>query len=232
MARIGFGASVGVDRDNGTIVFGGITDISVGGLTLATVDATDYDSPGRYRQFIAGLRDGGEIALMLQSEPVGYEEFEVQIVGGDSGIAFLSSNSYGQPSTANPLPVVMFTTGALPDFLDGSAADVVYLVDGDAELGAGGYFVHTGSPATGMNLITVTATGSGKHYMAPVSQHWAEAYWRLLRGDTLPFYIGFPNGTRFEADCICTNISLAAPMADKIATSVTLKISGQPVWID
>lgn len=44
---------------------------NIGGPTLSreTVDATAHDSPNRWRQFIAGLRDAGEVTLELLFDP-------------------------------------------------------------------------------------------------------------------------------------------------------------------
>lgn len=45
--------------------------ITIGGPSLAreAVDATDHDSPDRWREFIGGLRDGGEITVELHYVP-------------------------------------------------------------------------------------------------------------------------------------------------------------------
>lgn len=44
---------------------------NIGGPTLSreTVDATAHDSPNRWRTFIAGLRDAGEVTLELLFDP-------------------------------------------------------------------------------------------------------------------------------------------------------------------
>jgi hypothetical protein len=71
-ARIGFGTTL-VDKGtagSSTNTIAKITDIAVGGLSLATVDATHMGSTDRFQEFIAGLRDAGEVTLTVQSDPV------------------------------------------------------------------------------------------------------------------------------------------------------------------
>ena len=46
-----------------TGIIGNLTNISGPGITADTIDVTSHDSTGGYRQFIAGLIDGGEISL-------------------------------------------------------------------------------------------------------------------------------------------------------------------------
>ena len=46
-----------------TGVIGNLTNISGPGITADTIDITSHDSTGAYRQFVAGLIDGGEISL-------------------------------------------------------------------------------------------------------------------------------------------------------------------------
>jgi predicted secreted protein len=40
-----------------------ITSISAPNLTADTIDVTTHSSPDKYREFIKGLRDGGEISI-------------------------------------------------------------------------------------------------------------------------------------------------------------------------
>ena len=46
-----------------TGVIGNLTNISGPGISADTIDVTSHDSTGAYRQFVAGLIDGGEISL-------------------------------------------------------------------------------------------------------------------------------------------------------------------------
>ena len=46
-----------------------ITNIGGPTLTAGTVDATNMDSPDRYAEFIAGLKDGGEVSFTLNFIP-------------------------------------------------------------------------------------------------------------------------------------------------------------------
>jgi predicted secreted protein len=42
-----------------------VTALSGPGMSKDTVDATHMESPDRYREFISGLRDGGEVTVTL-----------------------------------------------------------------------------------------------------------------------------------------------------------------------
>ena len=42
-----------------------VTAISGPGISRDTIDATHMESPDRYREFVGGLRDGGEITVTL-----------------------------------------------------------------------------------------------------------------------------------------------------------------------
>jgi len=72
-ARIGFGATVHVEASPfgaatppliaAMTKVGEIITVSEPSRTKDTVDATNMDSPDRYREFISGLKDGGEVPL-------------------------------------------------------------------------------------------------------------------------------------------------------------------------
>jgi len=49
---------------------GELVDITANTVTREVKDATHHGSPDKYREFISGLRDGGEVALTLHY-PVG-----------------------------------------------------------------------------------------------------------------------------------------------------------------
>ncbi|MBY6113294.1 hypothetical protein KUW09_04855 [Mameliella alba] len=48
---------------------GEILNVSPPSLSRDTVDATHSKSPNRFREFIAGLRDGGEVSVEIQFDP-------------------------------------------------------------------------------------------------------------------------------------------------------------------
>jgi len=138
MARIGFGTTL-VDKGaagSSTNTIDKITDVSIGGISLATVDATHMGSTNRFQEFIAGLRDGGEVTFTVQSDPV------------NSGSA------------------------------------------------------------------------DGWHYLKDA----------LEDNDPHVFHLTFPNGTRFTYTAFTTNLAVPTPLADKVVTNVTHKITGQPTW--
>ena len=73
-AAIGYGASFKRGDGASPEVFtalGEVTAINGFELSKDTVDATHMGSPDRYREFISGLRDGGEVSVELNFVPDG-----------------------------------------------------------------------------------------------------------------------------------------------------------------
>jgi hypothetical protein len=136
-ARIGYGAIL-TDKGtggSGTDKIGNVTDLNIGGISLATVDATHYESPDAYLEFIAGLIDAGEVTATLQSQPA---------------------------------------------------------ASGDAD-------------------------------------EWHMIYDALNARVLRTYELAFPNGATFTFTAFVTNLGIPVPLADKITTTVTFKISGKPV---
>ena len=66
-----FGTSLA--RDNGSTfdAIASITSVSGPGISRDTVDVTAHDSADRYREFIGGLVDGGEVSADINWDPKG-----------------------------------------------------------------------------------------------------------------------------------------------------------------
>ena len=47
----------------------GVTNISGPGLTLETIDVTNHSSTSAWREFVGGLKDGGEISVDIVFDP-------------------------------------------------------------------------------------------------------------------------------------------------------------------
>lgn len=59
-------------RDDGTGTFvkiGNVTNIGGPGLERETYDVTAHDSPQQWREFLGGLKDGGEVSADLNYDP-------------------------------------------------------------------------------------------------------------------------------------------------------------------
>jgi len=54
-----------------TVTIAGVTNISGPGLTLETIDVTNHSSASAWREFVGGLKDGGEVGLDLVFDPAG-----------------------------------------------------------------------------------------------------------------------------------------------------------------
>ena len=50
-------------------VIANVTDISGPSRSREAIDVTAHDSPDKYREFIKGLKDGGEVELTLNYDP-------------------------------------------------------------------------------------------------------------------------------------------------------------------
>lgn len=60
MAKI---KSFGIGVTAATNAVGGLTDVNVSGGEVSFIDTTTHDSSGGYREFVAGLKDGGTLEL-------------------------------------------------------------------------------------------------------------------------------------------------------------------------
>lgn len=70
-AKIGFGA----DFKRGIASVGEVLSIGAPSLSRDVVDATHMKTTGGWREYIGGLKDGGEVSVEIQSKPssVGYQ---------------------------------------------------------------------------------------------------------------------------------------------------------------
>jgi predicted secreted protein len=71
-AKIGHGALFRIENDNSPASFttiGEITSITMPSISRDAIDATHSESPNQWREFIAGLKDGGEVSAELNMVP-------------------------------------------------------------------------------------------------------------------------------------------------------------------
>jgi hypothetical protein len=74
LAAIGHGTTFAKSDMGGTPVYTALADvisIEGPGLTRDTVDATHMGSTERFREFVGGLRDAGEVTIELNFDPGG-----------------------------------------------------------------------------------------------------------------------------------------------------------------
>ena len=65
------GTILKVGAASATTEVANVTNISGPGLTLETIDVTNHSSASNWREFIGGLKDGGEINIDISYEPAG-----------------------------------------------------------------------------------------------------------------------------------------------------------------
>lgn len=51
------------------VTIANVSDLSGPSLTREAIDVTAHDSPNQYREFVKGLKDGGEVSLTLNYDP-------------------------------------------------------------------------------------------------------------------------------------------------------------------
>lgn len=60
-----------------------INSITGPGMSRDTIDVTSLDSVGGYREFIAGFRDGGTVALAMNFTRAGYDQMKADFESDD-----------------------------------------------------------------------------------------------------------------------------------------------------
>ena len=68
MVQVGFGTQLQAESSAGStnyVAIGNVFDFSGPSLTRDDVETTVYDSTDRYREYIPGLKEGGEMTAML-----------------------------------------------------------------------------------------------------------------------------------------------------------------------
>lgn len=116
MAQRALGTILNIGKTGATTKtkVGGLTEINGLELSAETIDATTLDSDGGYREFVAGFKDAGEVAVSgyLKKNEAGqkamYEAFESGEVQ-DCEIAF--PINFGAKWTFKGI-VIGFSTGA------------------------------------------------------------------------------------------------------------------------
>lgn len=63
---------------------GEITNIGGPSMSRGTIDVTSFDSTGGYREFIAGLRDAGEVTLSMNFTASGYSDMKDDFESDDA----------------------------------------------------------------------------------------------------------------------------------------------------
>ncbi|MBR1230204.1 phage tail protein [Bradyrhizobium sp. AUGA SZCCT0176] len=112
-----------------------VTGITPPAMARDTVDATHEESPGAWREFIAGLKDGGEVSLELNFVP-----------GGSAALALTAELDLDGPSAVKNRQILFpdgsyfsfagILTGFEPDapLDDKMAASVTFKVSGKPSL--------------------------------------------------------------------------------------------------
>ena len=91
----GFGVAVTVDSND----IGDLTDASIPGIDTTDIDITTHDSTGGWREFLAGLKDGGTLELtgILDLDDTG----QAYLAGNVGGAAVAVVLTFSDTSTAS-----------------------------------------------------------------------------------------------------------------------------------
>lgn len=112
IAQLGYGIVIKRRVSTGPDVYqtlGQQTEVSIYGIAVDSVDASHEQSPDKWREFIPGLKDGGEVSATLHYIPGGATEAEV--LGLLGSVEHLRAV---HPSGAH-IDYRAFITGAEPD---------------------------------------------------------------------------------------------------------------------
>ncbi len=66
---IGYGTRLEYQDSSNWVLVGKVGDINGPSMSRDTVDITHQQSPGGYKQFLAGLADGGEVTFTINLDP-------------------------------------------------------------------------------------------------------------------------------------------------------------------
>ena len=110
-------AAVGVQFRRATVVIAQVRSISGWGLSMDTIDVTSHDSTGAWREFVAGLIDGGEITLDLVFDPdnTGHTNLRTDLTSR-------TSNTY-DVRFVDPTPQIWSFTGFVTAFSPDASVD-------------------------------------------------------------------------------------------------------------
>ena len=110
-------AAVGVQFRRATVVIAQVRSISGWGLSMDTIDVTSHDSTGAWREFVAGLIDGGEITLDLVFDPdnTGHTNLRTDLTSR-------TSNTY-DIRFVDPTPQIWSFTGFVTAFSPDASVD-------------------------------------------------------------------------------------------------------------
>lgn len=67
---------------------GEVTNISLLDISVDTIDGSSHDSPGQWREFVAGMKDGGELSMDVNYDPALHDEIYAEVGGAVKGHRF------------------------------------------------------------------------------------------------------------------------------------------------
>lgn len=110
---------------------------SIGGFALSrdTIDTTDMDSQDKFREYIGGLRDGGEIVIGMQFDPQSTDfanaisDFNAD-TSGYYQIEFPDGSTFGFSAILTTIPIE-------PPLDDKMMVELTYKISGKPEFVAG-----------------------------------------------------------------------------------------------
>lgn len=133
-ARIGYGTLFASGNGASPEVFttlGEVTNITPPGWSRDTVDATNEQSPGAHREFIAGLADAGEVAIDINYVPGGAAAASIEAEKALTGPSAAITRRITFPD-GSYLTFVGILSGAEPDapIDDKMSASLTFKVSG------------------------------------------------------------------------------------------------------
>lgn len=229
MTMIGHGSTLHLTHNNTDMELGEITDINIGGLSMSTVDRSNTKSPDRYREFMAGMRDAGEITCTTLAIPQGETAGTIRLLGNSAGVYTTTGINLPAGKFPGPQRHPVYIVGQL---LVPWEIERIYYIE--QTTGAEPYSHHIHSGPTGGAQPDV-AFDSGDSDFSPMQVVSAEGGWfanviAFRKTTPAEASVHFPSGTVMRFPALVTTLAVAVPTAEAISTTTTLKITGKPTW--
>lgn len=144
--------SVGTKIKVGLNYIGGLTSIGAPTRTAETLDKTTLDSPGGYREFTGGFKDGGEVAISGYFEPGDAGQTDLDDIF-EAGSTELFEIIYPPDLGAG------YSFMGVVTAITAGNAELEELLGFEATIKVSGPAIPTKTPSTGLSALSLSGVG-------------------------------------------------------------------------